>query len=205
MRFEDHGNTAKTAEEKRLLRSKMRRRRKQMTEKERAEKSSQIQNALTDLQIFRDAEEIWLYVSLPEEVDTDGIIRLCFALGKKVAVPKVEDVTDVAGHTESVLRFYYITSFSDLREGSFHVREPETGLRAENPESLILLPGLAFSTGCMRMGYGKSYYDRYLQKELHPTAALAFDFSVFPEIPHGAGDVGADYVITETRVFTATK
>ncbi len=194
-------NEAELAAEKKKLRAQMRLARKEMPESERKKKSSQILHTLIHIPFFRDAEEIWCYVSLPDEVETDGIIRFCLEHGKRVAVPKVEDVTDESGKTDSVLRFYRIRSLDDLAEGTFHVREPVNCEPASDPDAVMILPGLAFSFEGMRMGYGRSYYDRYLLREPHPTAALAFDYSVFPDIPHEKRDVGMEYVITETRVL----
>ena len=73
---------------------------------------------------------------------------------------------------------------------------------ADGKEGLLILPGSAFDVKGYRIGYGKGYYDRYLQ--LHPELlpmAVAFDFQVLEEIPHEAHDRRAQVIATDKRMI----
>ena len=48
-----------------------------------------------------------------------------------------------------------------------------------------------------RLGHGGGFYDRYLQAhEKHPTAAVAFDFQVFDEVPFVNTDIRPQILVT---------
>ena len=69
--------------------------------------------------LYNDAKTVLTYCSLPDEINTDIIIKTALRDGKKVGVPYC---LDDAGN----MTFYYINSFDDLHIGSFGVREPNT-------------------------------------------------------------------------------
>ena len=71
------------------LRREMRRIRKDIPDKD--EKSRQITQAVLDLPAWKNAEIIAIYVSTPEEVSTEELIRRGIAEGKTVAVPKIRE------------------------------------------------------------------------------------------------------------------
>ena len=65
------------------------------------------------------------------------------------------------------------------------------------------MPGVAFDEQRNRLGYGKGYYDRFLEKNpKHKTAAMAFDFQVQEkELPHEKTDLKPDVIVTEKRII----
>jgi len=52
--------------------------------------SSLIQKRISSLPPFADAQAILFYLSLKDEVQTEGLIRKALSLGKRVAVPLVD-------------------------------------------------------------------------------------------------------------------
>ena len=68
--------------------------------------------------------------------------------------------------------------------------------------NLMLVPLLAFDKENYRLGYGKGYYDtflnRYLKKNINIlTIGIAFSFQKYNKIPTARHDVKLDYVLTE--------
>ncbi len=181
-------------QEKRNLRRQMTARRKAHDSGIFEEKSRQILRNLAETSLWREAEQILTYVSLPGEVSTRELILKAWSEGKETLVPKV---------TPEGLVFSVLTSFDELEEGCFHVLEPLKVIPASAKRALMILPGLAFDLKGNRLGYGGGYYDRYLaaHPEL-PTCALAFDFSVFEEIPVLDTDIRADLLVTESRTIS---
>lgn len=107
------------------------------------------------------------------------------------SAPKVE--------SESVMRFYPL---DQLERGAFGILEPkgEKSGQQEVIPSMIIVPLVAFCDG-YRKGYGKGYYDRYLQN--HPKSlrvGIAFDQQEASFI-HEQWDQRLDVIITETRVL----
>lgn len=158
------------------------------------QRSGIIVKKLVQTQEYRDADWIWTYVSLPKEVQTFSLIEEAWKDGKHVAVPKVK--------RGDRLVFLELTTFDQLKEGTFHILEPEYGREVEDPSALLVLPGLAFDLQKNRIGYGKGYYDRFLTAHPgHPTAALSFDFALRTQIPSEEGDVRPDLLITDRRII----
>ena len=66
----------------------------------------------------------------------------------------------------------------------------------------MLVPLLAFDNQKNRLGYGKGYYDRYLNKYLKKnknilTIGVAFSFQKHNKLPTSNNDVKLNYVLTE--------
>ncbi len=144
---------------------------------------------------FHCAEVVYCYVGFREEVDTSGLIQIAWAMGKTVAVPKV-----IVDHK---MEFYKITSMKELTPGYQGILEPtpQPAYRMEVPkgeQALIILPGAAFDREGNRIGYGKGFYDAYLQKASScRKIGLAFSIQCLERIPAEIHDICVDMVVTE--------
>ena len=131
---------------------------------------------------------MYLYLSLPGEVDTSPILARALADGKRVAAPKVRG---------QEMAFYWLEADTALEVGAFGVREPQGAAIADDETALVIVPGLAFSPLGFRCGYGGGFYDRYLAAHPeHPTVGLCFDFQLTNELEPEAHDVPVDIVLT---------
>ena len=75
---------------------------------------------------------------------------------------------------------------------------------------LMVIPGSAFDWECNRMGYGKGYYDKYLDLISEKDAGLTFkirsvgicfECQMQERIPVEAYDRKMDMVVTEKRIY----
>ncbi len=71
---------------------------------------------------------------------------------------------------------------------------------------VILVPILAFDKNKFRLGYGKGFYDRYLNKYLKQfknilTVGVAFSFQRYHKLPINNNDVRLDFIITEKGIY----
>ena len=71
---------------------------------------------------------------------------------------------------------------------------------------IILVPLLAFDKNKNRVGYGKGYYDRFLNKYLKKsnkpvTVGIAFSFQKHHKLPVTKKDFKLDYIITEKGII----
>lgn len=167
--------------------------RSQMPQEEWKEKSRRIFEKVTVHPFFLEAKEIYCYVDYKNEVETRSIIERAWELGKKVAVPKI---------IEDEMHFFYINSFSELKEGYFHIMEPPTDAKAEGSDVLVIMPGAVFDKNRNRIGYGKGFYDRYLEE--HPsyqTLALAFELQFVENIPVDSHDKKPKVIIAEDKMI----
>ena len=71
---------------------------------------------------------------------------------------------------------------------------------------IMLVPILAFDADKYRLGYGKGYYDRYLQKYKKKfrnilTVGVAFSFQKYHKLPTNKNDVKLNYILTEKGIY----
>mgnify|MGYP000201497045 FL=1 len=101
------------------------------------------------------------------------------------------------------MEFFEITGFSDLEPGYFGILEPREGCRrACCPESVILVPGAAFSRNGKRLGRGGGFYDRFLEREpKHKKIAAAYEYQMMETLPSEVHDVPVDMVVTEKECY----
>ena len=158
--------------------------RKNIPDKERKRRSHEI--FLKLLPYLKRAKKIGCYVSLYEEVSTDEILVWCFENQKEVYVPKVKRRT---------LRFYEIHSFDDLKEGSFHVKEPVTDREIPVRQlDMMIVPVVAFDEEGNRCGFGKGYYDSVLNDSQLKTG-IAYKEQKVEHIDFEEHDVKLDEII----------
>ena len=134
------------------------------------------------------AKNILIYVSLDYEVDTKNLIKE-FLKNKNVYVPRIENQD---------IKFYKIKSFKDLTRGSFNILEPTTNhIFSNNKESVIIVPGLLFDKNNNRLGYGKGYYDRFLENNNLYKIGLTYSELLIDELEVEDFDIKMNEVIEE--------
>ncbi len=148
--------------------------------------SEQLARQLFAHPLYRAASCLYAYLSYNQEVRTEPIIRKALEDGKRVAVPKIYG---------EEMRFVYLQDDSPIEQGYKGIPEPLSDDIAQEPEALVLMPGLAFTREGQRMGYGGGFYDRFLAAEPHPTLALCYDFQLLPELPTQSHDIPVDVVL----------
>ena len=188
--------------QKKELRKEAKSYRKSLSENDRLDKSSAIINNLKALKEFQKAKVILMYASLPDEVETLSLICELTEEGQKQVYCPVTQGDE--------MEFYKISSVDDLKEGNFHVFEPEPleekVLELQKDVAYcMLMPGLMFDKTGNRLGYGKGYYDKYLARVTEmvslTTIALSYEAMVKDAIPAEETDWRADYVVTENEVI----
>ena len=136
---------------------------------------------------------VLVYCSKFPELDTSQLIDSLLAQHISIIVPIIQQ-SDVS------LRLSYLTAASSLVCSTFQVPEPigcEIPARPEDV-SLCIVPMLGFGKNGSRIGYGKGYYDRFLQKYPHIyKIGAAFSCQKCDEIPITADDIRMDVIITE--------
>ncbi|ACI20144.1 5-formyltetrahydrofolate cyclo-ligase [Dictyoglomus thermophilum] len=176
--------------DKKILRKELKEKRRKIEEKE--EKSHQIFHNLQKLTIWKNAKIINTYVSLEDEVDTRFIIYHGLIEGKRIFCPII---------VKDDLKFGEIFSFNDLKKGPLGILQPEKSTIVKHFD-LIIVPGIAFDKRGYRIGYGKGYYDKFLNKMKETIKiGLTFDDLLFEELPYEDHDQKVDIVITEKRII----
>lgn len=161
------------------------------------EKSKQITSLLMNLPVFKSAETIHTYVSISEkkEVHTHDLIKTGIREKKKILVPKMQAAGELAHST--------IASFDELKPNQWGVPEPENIMGSRYPEmDIIIVPMVAGDRKKNRLGYGKGYYDRFLEKVTALKIGLLYNCQLYPDIlPTEEFDIPLDMLITESEII----
>lgn len=132
-----------------------------------------------------------LYYPHKNEVNTLNIINRLLSEGKTVLLPKVE-----GKHLLPIK----ITDINSVSTGYAGIKEPE-GEVYQGDIDVIVVPAVAFDEKGYRLGYGKGFYDRFLNKQKALKIGLAYDFQVLNDIPKELHDVPVDIIITPTKII----
>lgn len=190
-------------ETKKEIRRRILSARDQIPSEDRKRLSEKIKEQMLLCPAYCEAEVILAYVSYRSEVDTIELIKQAVADGKRVFAPKV--------HGDD-MEFWQIDSMEDLQSGYQGISEPEETLSFSayqkvhrDDKILMWMPGAVFDVQRHRIGYGKGFYDRYLEslgKDADiegklTTIALAYHCQVLAQIPNEPHDYRPDYLLTE--------
>ncbi len=90
----------------------------------------------------------------------------------------------------------FINEFGMLEPTKTEIKVPD----------VMLVPILAFDKKKYRLGYGKGFYDRYLNKYLSQfknilTVGVAFSFQRHHKLPINLNDVKLDFILTEKGIY----
>lgn len=162
--------------------------------------SKSIVSLLVDLNEYKQANSIMLYLDFKNEVKTDGLIRRILSENKRALIP-VTNPTDY-----SLVVSELKDPAKDLFPAKFGLREPnETTLRPVSPDAidLVLVPGLVFDSKGYRIGFGAGYYDRFLPslRPDVPLISMLFEFQLVEHVPNEPYDVPVHLLVTEKRII----
>lgn len=124
-------------ETKKSIRQIIRKQRKELDPMIWQSQTAEICRKTCELDIFREATDIYCYIDFGGEVGTRPLMLEAWKLGKTVWVPKVHGET---------MDFYEITSFDELKPGAYGILEPDAGIPASADDGLMIMPGVAFDT-----------------------------------------------------------
>ncbi|MBE6050288.1 MAG: 5-formyltetrahydrofolate cyclo-ligase [Clostridium sp.] len=153
-----------------------------------------IKKKLMNLQKFKEAKNIFIYIGYGSEIDTYKYIKEFLNMGKNIYVPK----TNVR---EKTMEAVQINSLDNLVKGTYGILEPDSFKNKIDKDKidLVILPGVVFDKQGGRIGYGGGYYDKYLMnmdKNIFKVA-LCYEFQIIDEVPTEPHDIKADLVLTE--------
>lgn len=147
-------------------------------------------------------DTLLLYAALYDEPDLSAVALDALSRGIRVAYPRC------IPHSR-LMEFKFISDPSQLKTGTFGIREPGAELETFDPGkqscSVCFIPAVAADRLGYRVGYGGGYYDRFLSGFGGALAAVTFSELVYDRVPHGRYDLRADVIITERGVVTVDK
>ncbi|KAH7587857.1 5-formyltetrahydrofolate cyclo-ligase [Nakaseomyces glabratus] len=174
--------------------------------------------------ILEGKRNVACYMSMDTgELDTGNIIESLFEAGKKVYLPRCTH-TKLTGHVQlrndsknpgnmkdhPHLTFHEMDSHDHVLslspKGKYNLKEPDIEDEKLSPLppmlDAILVPGVAFTSGCSRLGHGAGYYDDFFSRyklqhsnQLPLLIGIALKQQIVEDIPMDAHDYFLDCIL----------
>ena len=137
-----------------------------------------------------------LYYPSNFELNVLKLLEFNNVLTKEILLPVIGE--------NNLMNFFSWKKGDVLFVNEFGVLEPAK-TEAKIPD-IMLVPMLAFDKEKYRLGYGKGFYDRYLNKYLKRfkniiTVGVAFSFQRHHKLPINRNDVKLNFIITEKGIY----
>ena len=190
------GEIAGTAAQKAALRKQILAARDAQNAATRAAASAAITRELLALDAWRNARCVLVYLNFGSEFDTTALVADAVAGGKQLCLPRVEQ----AAHALAIHAINNLAT--DIQPGVWGIREPRPACPLTDLASIdfVLVPGVAFTPRCERLGYGGGFYDALIARfaQRPPLVAAAFDLQICGQIPLDVRDHALDLIVTES-------
>jgi len=158
--------------------------------KDKEKKSDIIMNKIINLDEYNNSKIIALYNNLKDEVSTKKLIIYSLKIGKTIVLPRVY---------KNTLKFYKIKLNEKYELSNFKIYEPyhsEYNYIKKELIDLVIVPGICFDIKGHRIGYGKGFYDNFLEDNMN-TIGICFKEQIREIVPYEKHDKIMKKIITD--------
>lgn len=180
---------------KKEMRAEIRLKAQRIDEEARIKSDKLIINNLLSLEDVNNANTIFCFVGIGNEVSTTSFIEIMLQRGKRIAVPLCIG--------KGIMQAKLIKSMSELSPGLYNIPEPSKEAETILPSEidLAVLPCVTCDKSCNRLGQGGGYYDRYLTGDFKKIAVCR-ETLMAEKVPIEDFDKPVDSVITESNLYS---
>lgn len=176
---------------KKQIRSEISKKRNNLPKEFIREYSEEIFNILIKTPIYKEAKVIMSYMNFGGEIDTNFINNNILESGKTLILPKILEDGELAG-------VIYDDSKKFNVDNSFKIKEINGVYIDIKKIDLIIIPGLAFDLNGNRVGFGKGYYDKFLENYSGIIVAPHYEFQLYKNLPSEPHDKKIDYLLDKS-------
>jgi 5-formyltetrahydrofolate cyclo-ligase len=159
-----------------------------------------ITDRLLALPEFAIARGVAGYASFGSEFDTEAFNAAVLASGKQLILPRID-------RPRRAMIFHAVIELQEsLLPGVWGIREPDPTVCPPadlDDVDFMLVPGLAFTARCERLGYGGGFYDVAIET-VRPDAikvAAAFSSQIVDSLAVEPHDRAVDILVTENASY----
>lgn len=178
--------------DKACIRRMMRERRKRLSSNQKNDSDAAICAKL--ISRFSSLSPVAVYLATKDEIDLSAFISSLLSHGSTVVAPRWN------GECYDLARLDSLDGVC-LRNGPMDVMEPSAANIVSPREiALWIVPGLAFTRGGLRLGYGGGWYDRLLSAASPDSlrVGVARSFQLLDALPAEPHDIPLSEVVDET-------
>ncbi|WP_231458671.1 MULTISPECIES: 5-formyltetrahydrofolate cyclo-ligase [unclassified Pedobacter] len=115
--------------------------------------------------------------------------------------PEIKIIVPKADFETALMTNHEYMGISDLEKNLYNILEPQKGNIYNGEVDLVLIPLLAFDKMGYRVGYGKGFYDRFLQNINAQKIGLSLRPAIDKIDDVNEYDIKLDYCITPTETI----
>jgi len=157
-----------------------------------------IANNLLELPVW-DQEFYHLFLSIVEhrEVNTEFILNILAGKDKHTVISRSNFNTREMSH-------FLLTDNTRIKKNSWNIPEPVEGIDISSTKiDVVFVPLLAYDKQGNRVGYGKGFYDKFLNSCRPETVKIGLSFfqpeAIIDEV--SPEDVKLDYCVTPNEIY----
>ena len=114
--------------------------------------------------------------------------------------PEIQIIVPKANFDTNLMHNYVFTKKTKLINNEYHIPEPKDGAEFLGTPDLVIIPLLTFDKKGYRVGYGKGFYDRFLQNRSTQKMGLSFFDATEEIIDVHLNDIRLDKCITPNGI-----
>jgi 5-formyltetrahydrofolate cyclo-ligase len=180
------------------LRTFYKQKRLELTPSELTNRSSQIcERLFANFQLEGKTISLFLPIERHREINTYEILEKGITIGTRFGIPK-------SNLSNSSMKHYLYESPSQLQLNELGIPEPNSGkIIKDNEFDYVLVPLLAIDSSGHRVGYGKGFYDRFLENCSSKCVKIGIHlFEDFEDIDDTSEhDAALDFCITPLTIY----
>lgn len=187
-------STEQIRNDKREIRKVNKQKRAEMNKGVKAGLDGKICDYIINSMSFKYADTLLMFCPTEDEINILPLFEEAVKLGKKVAFPKC--------YGKGIMKFYYVSELSQLKEDKYGIKAPDEGEAFEtSTHPLCVVPSLSATKKGTRLGYGGGFYDRFLHKFEGISMCVQYDEFVTDDLPQEKRyDKKFDVLVTESGV-----
>lgn len=180
------------------IRKQETKKRKELSQEQVYELSEKLLGQFTTLDLSV-VKTLHIFLPIAEKNEPDTFL---FIEWLKTHHPQVKIIVPRADFKTSLMTHHHYKGEQDLLKSSFNILEPVDEEEYQGEIDLVLVPLLAFDDRGCRVGYGKGFYDRFLQGRDTLKVGLSFFKSVGIITDTHDNDIRLDLCITPDQVIS---
>ncbi len=186
---------------KKEIRKQALQRRNDLSEAEGAALSEKLLEQLKTLD-FSNIKAIHFFLPIVAKKEPDTFLMIDWL---QEAHPEIEIIVSKADFETSVMNHYTFAGKEDLINNHYHIPEPQKAKATTTEPDMVIVPLLAFDNKGFRVGYGKGFYDRFLQNLKTLKVGLCFFDAEVHIDDVNEYDIRLDQCITPNKIITFKK
>jgi len=139
--------------------------------------------------------KVALYYPSNFELNVLKFLEFNYIMRQDILLPIIDKKNHMSFFSWKKNDVLFVNEFGMLEPAKTKIKIPD----------IMLVPILAYDKNKYRLGYGKGFYDRYINKYLKQfknilTVGVAFSFQKHHKLPINQNDMKLDFIITEKGI-----